>query len=252
MWHSKTVGPNVLTANTIYMHERQDLNQSLLQGNASNGSYTLNTANLNMAYWLDNTYGATFGLFDTTGSSDAAVYGNGYSSRTNSPNTSGAIFEVDWNPFARAGAIPRKTYGSACNTPCTTSTLAPERISMAQAPTPVISIPSTSICGRQSKRMPKPPGSAPMQDTSNAIYFAQAFRHGEAEQHSYVIAIGGRAVVEALAKTEHARLRGAYGVAIYRSRPDVATQDNFRLVGYLSSDMGEKWTCSQPDEEQAT
>lgn len=89
-----------------------------------------------------------------------------------------------------------------------------------------------------------------MSNAANPIFFAQAFHHGEAEQHSYVIAIGSRTAVEALARAEHARLRGAYGVAIYRTRTDVATQDNFRLVGYLSSDMGEKWTCSQPDEEQ--
>ncbi|WP_079416655.1 hypothetical protein [Thiomonas intermedia] len=89
-----------------------------------------------------------------------------------------------------------------------------------------------------------------MTDTNAIIHFAQAFHHGEAEQHSYVVAIGSRAIVEALARAEHARLRGAYGVAIYRTSPDVATQDHFRLVGYLSSDMGEKWTCSQPDESQ--
>ena len=90
-----------------------------------------------------------------------------------------------------------------------------------------------------------------MQEQSNAIYFAQAFHHGEAEQHSYVVAIGSQTVVEALARAEHARLRGAYGIAIYRTTPDTATQEHFRLVGYLSSDMGEKWTCSQPDEAQA-
>ena len=89
-----------------------------------------------------------------------------------------------------------------------------------------------------------------MQEQSNAIYFAQAFHHGEAEQHSYVVAIGSQPVVEALARAEHARLRGAYGIAIYRTTPDTATQEHFRLVGYLSSDMGEKWTCSQPDETQ--
>ena len=89
-----------------------------------------------------------------------------------------------------------------------------------------------------------------MQEQSNSIYFAQAFHHGEAEQHSYVVAIGSQSVVEALARAEHARLRGAYGIAIYRTTPDTATQEHFRLVGYLSSDMGEKWTCSQPDETQ--
>lgn len=90
-----------------------------------------------------------------------------------------------------------------------------------------------------------------MSDPANTIYFAQAFHHGEAEQHSYVIAIGSRDKVEALASAEHARQRGAYGVAIYRARLDTPLQEYFRLVGYLSSDMGEKWTCSQPDEEQA-
>ncbi|MDY0330957.1 MAG: hypothetical protein RBR52_10720 [Thiomonas sp.] len=89
-----------------------------------------------------------------------------------------------------------------------------------------------------------------MTDAKAFIHFAQAFHHGEAEQHSYVVAVGERAKVEALARAEHARLRGAYGIAIYRTLPDVPTQENFRLVGYLSSDMGEKWTCSQPDESQ--
>ncbi|MGC8703148.1 MAG: cytochrome c1 protein [Thiomonas sp.] len=101
-------GPNIVTANAIYMHERQDLNQTFLQGGASNPSNTLNTANINLSYWRNNTYGATLGLFSTTGSSDAAVYGNGYSSRTNSPNTSGAIFEVDWNPFGKSWTNPEK------------------------------------------------------------------------------------------------------------------------------------------------
>ncbi|MDE1979229.1 MAG: cytochrome c1 protein, partial [Betaproteobacteria bacterium] len=55
--------------------------------------------------WRDNTYGATLGLFQTTGSSDAVVYAN---SRTNSPNTNGAIFEIDWNPFGKSWVNPEK------------------------------------------------------------------------------------------------------------------------------------------------
>jgi len=101
-------GPNIFTANAIYMHERQDLNQSFLVGNASNASNTLNTANINVSYWLNNTYGATIGLFSTTGSTDAALYGNGYSSRTGSPNTNGATFEIDWNPFGKSWVNPEK------------------------------------------------------------------------------------------------------------------------------------------------
>ncbi len=87
-----------------------------------------------------------------------------------------------------------------------------------------------------------------MAESVNPVFFAQAFKHGEAEQHSFVIAIGARDKVEALALAEHARLRGAYGVAIYRTWPDVATQNHFRLVNYIPSDMGERWTCSQPED----
>lgn len=90
-----------------------------------------------------------------------------------------------------------------------------------------------------------------MSETPQQIYFAQAFHHGEAEKHSFIIAIGSLDKVEELARAEHARLRGAYGVAIYRTTADVATQNHFRLVDYLPSDMGEHWTCSQPDDNQA-
>ena len=89
-----------------------------------------------------------------------------------------------------------------------------------------------------------------MQASTEKIHFAQAFHHGEPEKHSLVVAVGNLATVRAIAAAEHARLRGAYGVAIYRTPIDAKTQDHFRLVEYIPSDMGERWTCSQPPEEE--
>lgn len=89
-----------------------------------------------------------------------------------------------------------------------------------------------------------------MQASTEKIHFAQAFHHGEPERHSFVVAIGSLAAVKAIAAAEHARLRGAYGVAIYRTRIDAETQSNFRLVEYIPSDMGERWICDQPPEEE--
>ena len=101
-------GPNLVTANAIFMHERQDLNQALAQGNSSHASNTLNNSSVNVSYWYQNTYGATFGWFNSAGSSNALVYGGGYSSRTNSPNTRGAIIEFDFNPFGKSWSNPEK------------------------------------------------------------------------------------------------------------------------------------------------
>lgn len=87
-----------------------------------------------------------------------------------------------------------------------------------------------------------------MQSSNDSIHFAQAFHHGEPEKHSFVIAVGHLEAVRKIAAGEHARLRGAYGVAIYRTPVDADTQAHFRLVDYLPSDMGERWTCDQPPE----
>ncbi|SCC94541.1 hypothetical protein THIX_60599 [Thiomonas sp. X19] len=43
----------------------------------------------------------------------------------------------------------------------------------------------------------------PADAPAHSIYFAQAFHHGEPEQHSFVIAVSTLATVEALAKAEH-------------------------------------------------
>ena len=98
-------GPHLVTANFIYMHERQDMNQAFADGGSSNPSNTLNNGSPNVSYWYDNTYGATVGFFNSTGSSNATFYS---ASATGSPNTSGAILELDWNPFGKSWTNPEK------------------------------------------------------------------------------------------------------------------------------------------------
>lgn len=73
------------------------------------------------------------------------------------------------------------------------------------------------------------------------LYLAQAFHHGEPEHHSYVVAIGHKERVEALARAEHARQEGEYGVAIYQIELDTPVQERLNLHHYLSSNMGERW-----------
>ncbi len=85
-----------------------------------------------------------------------------------------------------------------------------------------------------------------MSSTPSDLYFAQAFHHGEREHHSYVVAIGHEEQVQALARAEHARQFGEYGIALYRVELDAPMQEHLHLVSYLGSNMGERWIDSQP------
>ena len=75
------------------------------------------------------------------------------------------------------------------------------------------------------------------------LYLAQAFEHGEPERHSYVVAVGGLESVQGLARSEHARRHGEYGIAIYAVETDVPMQQHPLLVDYLGSVMGERWVA---------
>jgi hypothetical protein len=89
-----------------------------------------------------------------------------------------------------------------------------------------------------------------MSSTPSSLYFAQAFHHGEPDHRSYVVAVGSKDRVEALARAERAKSGGEYGVAIYAVAPDAAVQEDPCLVEYLASNMGEHWTCNATAEHQ--
>ena len=74
-----------------------------------------------------------------------------------------------------------------------------------------------------------------------SMYLAQAFEHGEVDRRSYVVAVGGFEAVRDLARAEHARRQGVYGIAIYEVELDAPMQQHPHLVDYLASVMGERW-----------
>ncbi len=92
-----------VTVNGMFMHEHQDYG-AVGQGN-SNSTDTLDYLNVNTAYWYNNTYGATIQFFNVAGSTDPLLYANNAGFN---PDTSGVVWELDWNPFGKNWADPEK------------------------------------------------------------------------------------------------------------------------------------------------
>ena len=87
-------GNNTFTANALYVHEKQKLNNSFDAGASSNLNNNLDSFNIKGSYWFKNTYGVSLASFTYTGSSDMNLYGG-------SPNTQGGTMELDYNPFGK-------------------------------------------------------------------------------------------------------------------------------------------------------
>lgn len=85
-------GTHIVTLQGIYVHEDQQLNAS-----GGGGTFALNHIRANVAYWYQNTYGATFGWQKTWGSLNP-----GYGTANGKPNSNAFIAEVDWVPFGKA------------------------------------------------------------------------------------------------------------------------------------------------------
>ncbi|HEY3777657.1 MAG TPA: hypothetical protein VGL35_06335 [Rhizomicrobium sp.] len=84
---------NILTGYITYIHENQALNQSsVLLG--SNRKDTLDTFRINGSYSYQNTYTLSSQYFQTTGTSDAGLYGG-------SPNSRGWNWEIAWVPSGK-------------------------------------------------------------------------------------------------------------------------------------------------------
>ena len=87
-----------------YIHERQRLFATQSEGGADNVGQTLSTTRASVAYLPNLRYNLTVGYFQTTGSADATLYPADavVGSRTGSPNTAGAIGEIDYNAWQNA------------------------------------------------------------------------------------------------------------------------------------------------------
>jgi hypothetical protein len=94
-------GDDLFTAHATYIHEKQSLNASVLAGAAANTSNHLNTFRADAGYYFHSRYAATLGYFSTTGSSDAVLYAPTplTGSASGSPNSKGAIAELDYLPW---------------------------------------------------------------------------------------------------------------------------------------------------------
>ena len=94
-------GVSTWIAHGIYIHERQELNATLLAAGATTASQTLSTARASVGYLPNLRYAFTLGYFQTSGSSDALLYapGPGTGSANGSPNSSGVTGEFDFNAW---------------------------------------------------------------------------------------------------------------------------------------------------------
>ena len=88
-------GTHIVSVQGIYVHEDQQLNAS-----GGGGAFALNQIRANVAYWYQNTYGATLGWQKTWGSLNPA-----YGTANGKPNSNAFIAEVDWVPFGKADSF---------------------------------------------------------------------------------------------------------------------------------------------------
>lgn len=88
-----------LTVNGLYVDERQKLDATYAAGGSTHPRGRLDALNLAASYWYRDTWGATVDAFADNGRSDPLLYGD-----AGKPDTRGATFEADWNPFGQAGS----------------------------------------------------------------------------------------------------------------------------------------------------
>ncbi len=84
-----------------YIHEKEDLNASLLSEEAANAHQTVWTARASVAYLPDLRYAFTLGYFQTSGTNDRVLYAPApvTGSSNGSPNTSGVVGEFNFNAW---------------------------------------------------------------------------------------------------------------------------------------------------------
>lgn len=100
----RRTGPSTWIGQASFIHERQQLVATQVAGGADNIDQTLSTARASVAYLPSFKYGFNVAYFQTTGTADQTLYASEpvVGSRTGSPNTAGAIGEIDYNAWQNA------------------------------------------------------------------------------------------------------------------------------------------------------
>jgi hypothetical protein len=94
--YERRAGRGNVTGHATWIHESQSLAASAAAGTASNVANTLSTFKVDGSYYSPGRVGITLGFFSTTGDADALRYPG---SVTGSPNSDGAIGELDFLPW---------------------------------------------------------------------------------------------------------------------------------------------------------
>jgi hypothetical protein len=91
----------ILTLQSTYIHEKQQLDASFASGASANQSDTLETFKAAATYYHNRKLGGTLSYFNTWGSEDSGLYQPDPvdGSRTGKPNTNGFILEFDYLPW---------------------------------------------------------------------------------------------------------------------------------------------------------
>ncbi len=105
-------GSDSLTVRATYIHEKKDLDATVVAGGAANSSDTLNTFKLNGTYHFGGKYSASLAHFQTTGSADAPLYA---SAANGSPDSSGQIIQASYLPWQNVQVTAQYTIYSKFN-----------------------------------------------------------------------------------------------------------------------------------------
>jgi hypothetical protein len=97
---------HILSAQAVWIHEKQILDGTFSQAGSANQTNYLDTVKLNANYYYRGGYGTiggTAGFFSTTGSRDEVLYtaGDISGSRTGFPDANGFIFQLVYLPWER-------------------------------------------------------------------------------------------------------------------------------------------------------
>ena len=107
-----------ITAQATWIHEKQSWDASFSSGGIgegptpSNSTDTLNTFKAKASYYFHRKYGATVAYFQTTGSTDAGLYGSApvTGSANGTPNSDGITLEADYLPIPQVKLSVQSTW----------------------------------------------------------------------------------------------------------------------------------------------
>jgi len=91
-------GPGTVNVNASVIHEQQHLDATFAAGGANNPTNHLTTFEADLTYAWRQTYAASAGVFNTTGSTDPTYFGFGTSG---TPDTRGYILMLEWVPLGK-------------------------------------------------------------------------------------------------------------------------------------------------------